>query len=278
MSSQVVTLSDMKSPTVSPTIVQATTGMPQLSSAPAAPLEIAPEPPQIPAFASSTLNDNPVFSASTSKRAFDIVFALVVILFVAPLLLMIAIAVKLSSRGPVLFEQERVGKGGKTFTMLKFRTMRVAHKGITDKLWSGADDPRQTRVGALLRKTNLDELPQFFNVLWGDMSIVGPRPERPYFVDKFAKEFPNYRARHSGEVGITGWAQVQGCRGDTCIKTRLGYDLEYLQNRSLQFDLKIIWLTVFATVDGNKPTLQAQADSFSLSSSQEGPADMPRAA
>jgi lipopolysaccharide/colanic/teichoic acid biosynthesis glycosyltransferase len=213
------------------------------------------------------------------KRVLDVVLSFFLLLSITPLLLVIALAVKLSSPGPVLFKQERVGKGGKTFTILKFRTMRVANKTLTDRLWCGTGDLRQTRVGALLRRTNLDELPQFFNVLCGTMSIVGPRPERPYFVEKFAKEIPNYKARHSGEVGITGWAQVHGYRGDTCIKTRLGYDLEYLRNRSLHLDIKIIWLTVIGCFFNACPNVRAVVVPFpDPSYAGQDSADMRKAA
>jgi exopolysaccharide biosynthesis polyprenyl glycosylphosphotransferase len=181
---------------------------------------------------------------SVAKRAFDIVFASLAIIITAPLLLVIAIAIKLSSPGPVFFRQERVGRNGRIFNMLKFRTMRVADKTITDTAWRALDDPRRTGVGALLRRTSLDELPQFFNVLRGEMSVVGPRPERPFFVEKFALEIPHYKMRHGGLVGITGLAQIHGYRGDTCIETRVLYDLQYLENWSLSLDLKIVWRTV----------------------------------
>ena len=181
---------------------------------------------------------------SILKRLFDIVFASAAIVSTTPLLVIISIAIKLTSRGPVFFTQDRVGKDGRIFKMLKFRTMRVADTWITDTAWRAADDPRRTIVGSLLRRTSLDELPQFFNVLVGQMSVVGPRPERPFFVQKFATELARYELRHLGEVGITGLAQIHGYRGDTCIATRLSYDLEYLENWSLRLDLQIVWFTI----------------------------------
>ena len=177
------------------------------------------------------------------KRIFDVVFSAVVLLLTLPISLLIAIAVKVTSRGPVFFIQERVGLNGRIFRMLKFRTMRVGSREEGDTRWTSADDPRRTVVGSFLRRTNLDELPQFFNVLKGDMSIVGPRPERPHFVDRFLEEFDRYNFRHTFKVGITGWAQVNGWRGDTSIAKRVEYDLYYLRNWSLTFDLQIITMT-----------------------------------
>jgi len=177
------------------------------------------------------------------KRIFDVVFSAVVLLLTLPISLLIAITVKVTSRGPVFFIQERVGLNGRIFRMLKFRTMRVGSREEGDTRWTSADDPRRTVVGSFLRRTNLDELPQFFNVLKGDMSIVGPRPERPHFVDRFLEEFDRYNFRHTFKVGITGWAQVNGWRGDTSIAKRVEYDLYYLRNWSLTFDLQIITMT-----------------------------------
>ena len=177
------------------------------------------------------------------KRIFDVVFSAVVLLLTLPLSLLIAFAVKVTSRGPVFFVQERVGLNGRIFRMLKFRTMRVGSREEGDTRWTSPNDPRRTAVGSLLRTTNLDELPQFINVLKGDMSIVGPRPERPHFVDRFLEEFDRYNFRHTFKVGITGWAQVNGWRGDTSIAKRVEYDLYYLRNWSLTFDLQIITMT-----------------------------------
>jgi Undecaprenyl-phosphate glucose phosphotransferase len=178
------------------------------------------------------------------KRIFDVTLSLLVVLFTLPLSLLIALTVKLSSRGPVFFVQERVGLNGRVFRMLKFRTMQVGSQEDGDTRWTCANDPRCTAVGSFLRKTNLDELPQFINVLKGDMSIVGPRPERPHFVEKFLQEFDRYAFRHTFKAGITGWAQVNGWRGDTSIAKRVEYDLYYLRNWSLTFDLQIITMTL----------------------------------
>jgi Undecaprenyl-phosphate glucose phosphotransferase len=179
------------------------------------------------------------------KRAFDIVFSAFALLVTAPLMALIAVAVRLSSPGPVLFVQERVGLNGKTFRMFKFRTMRVAPASESDRGWTTANDPRRTPLGVFLRRTNLDELPQFFNVLKGDMSVVGPRPERPRFVEKFVNEVVRYNYRHLLKAGMTGWAQVNGWRGDTSIRRRVDHDVYYLQNWSFAFDLRIIFLTLF---------------------------------
>ena len=178
------------------------------------------------------------------KRAFDLVLSVLILFISAPIFLLIAIAVKISSRGPVFFSQERVGLNGRVFRMLKFRTMRTGSKEEADTRWTSENDPRRTILGTFLRKTNLDELPQFFNVLKGDMSIVGPRPERAYFVERFLAEFDRYNFRHTFKVGITGWAQVNGWRGDTSIAKRVEYDLYYLRNWSLTFDLQIITMTL----------------------------------
>lgn len=177
------------------------------------------------------------------KRIFDIAFSVIVLLVTLPLTLIIALMIKVSSPGPVFFAQERVGLNGRLFRMFKFRTMRVGSKEEGDTRWTSTNDPRRTRIGTFLRETNLDELPQFVNVLRGDMSIVGPRPERPHFVEKFLDEFERYNFRHTFKAGITGWAQVNGWRGDTSIAKRVEYDLYYLRNWSLTFDLQIITLT-----------------------------------
>lgn len=180
------------------------------------------------------------------KRCFDIVFSLAALVFTAIPMALIAIAVKLSSPGPVLFAQERVGINGQTFRMLKFRTMNVASVSETDTRWTTPNDVRCTSIGAFLRRSSLDELPQFFNVLWGDMSVVGPRPERPHFVEKFNDEIDAYNSRHHLKSGITGWAQVHGLRGDTDIAKRVELDLYYIRNWSLLLDLQIILMTVFS--------------------------------
>jgi Undecaprenyl-phosphate glucose phosphotransferase len=178
------------------------------------------------------------------KRIFDVTFSTFVLLLTLPLTLMIALAVKVGGGGPVFFSQDRVGLNGRVFRMLKFRTMKVGSREEGDTRWTSDNDPRRTAVGSFLRKTNLDELPQFLNVIRGDMSIVGPRPERPYFVERFLEEFDRYNSRHLFKAGITGWAQVNGWRGDTSIAKRVEYDLYYLRNWSLTFDLQIITMTL----------------------------------
>jgi Undecaprenyl-phosphate glucose phosphotransferase len=179
------------------------------------------------------------------KRGFDVAFSALALLATAPVMALIAAAVRLTSAGAVLFVQERVGLNGKTFRMYKFRTMRMAPASESDSRWTTANDPRRTRLGIFLRKTNLDELPQFLNVLKGDMSVVGPRPERPRFVEKFVNEVVRYNYRHLLKAGMTGWAQVNGWRGDTSIRRRVEHDVYYLQNWSFAFDLRIIFLTLF---------------------------------
>jgi Undecaprenyl-phosphate glucose phosphotransferase len=179
------------------------------------------------------------------KRAMDIVLSLIGLIVLSPLLLLIAAAVKLSSRGPVLYRQERCGLNGKPFPMLKFRSMRVDAEVQTGAVWATRDDPRRTALGSFLRKTSLDELPQLFNVLMGDMSLVGPRPERPEFIQQFARSIPNYMARHCVKAGITGWAQVHGWRGNTSLRKRLQYDLYYITHWTPWLDLRILWMTLF---------------------------------
>lgn len=178
------------------------------------------------------------------KRGFDILFSSLVLLLTSPLFALLAALVKISSPGPVFFVQERVGLNGKPFRMYKFRSMRVGGESEADTRWTTESDARRTHFGTLLRKTSLDELPQFINVLKGDMSVVGPRPERPHFVHKFLQEVGQYNNRHALKVGITGWAQVNGWRGDTSIEKRVEYDLYYLKNWSLAFDLQIIAMTI----------------------------------
>jgi Undecaprenyl-phosphate glucose phosphotransferase len=184
------------------------------------------------------------------KRAFDIVFSTAVLFVTSPAFVIIMIAIRCTSAGPVFFSQERLGLNGKLFPMLKFRTMKVCDCSESDTQWTTEDDSRKTRLGTLLRKTSLDELPQFINVLKGDMSVVGPRPERPHFVQKFLNDITRYNNRHWLKAGITGWAQVNGWRGDTSIQKRLEYDLYYLQNWSFFFDLRIIVLTILSAMVG----------------------------
>lgn len=180
-----------------------------------------------------------------SKRLVDIVGSFCGIIILSPLLLIVAIIIKATSKGPVIFKQERVGLHNKTFNMYKFRTMYVQSPKEEQKGWTVKDDPRVTKVGRFFRKTSIDELPQLLNILKGDMSIVGPRPERPQFVEKFKEEIPRYMIKHQVRPGLTGWAQVNGYRGDTSIRKRIDYDLYYIENWSMAFDIKIMFLTLF---------------------------------
>ncbi len=184
------------------------------------------------------------------KRTFDIVCTSLGLLVLSPLLFVLAVAVKLSSRGPVLYRQARVGRDGSEFDMLKFRSMRVGAEEQTGPVWTVADDPRVTGVGRLLRRWSLDELPQLWNVLRGDMSLVGPRPERRVFVERFSQQMPRYFERHRVKSGLTGWAQVNGLRGDTSIAERTLYDLHYVENWSLALDVKILLMTVHHVLRG----------------------------
>ena len=179
------------------------------------------------------------------KRLVDIAGALAAIVLCSPFMLTAAIAVKVTSRGPLIFKQERVGLHNKPFQMYKFRSMEVQSDADEKKGWTVKNDPRVTKVGRILRSTSIDELPQLFNVLKGDMSMIGPRPERPLFVEKFREEIPRYMIKHQVRPGITGWAQVNGYRGDTSIKKRIEYDLYYIENWSMAFDIKILFLTFF---------------------------------
>jgi len=179
-----------------------------------------------------------------TKRAFDIAFSAAVLGFLSPVLLAVAGLVKLTSRGPVFYHQERMGLDGQRFGMLKFRTMPVGAERETGPVWAQAADPRRTPIGSFLRRFSLDELPQFVNVLRGEMSVVGPRPERPVFVERFRQTVPGYMLRHKVKSGITGWAQVNGLRGNTSLEKRIEFDLEYIERWSFWLDLKIIGLTV----------------------------------
>lgn len=184
------------------------------------------------------------FFKAFCKRLFDIFFSIFAIILCSPLLIFSAIMVKLSSKGPILYKQERVGLNRKNFYMYKFRSMKVQASDEEISKWTTKDDPRKTRWGTIMRKLSIDELPQFFNVLKGDMSVIGPRPERPYFVDKFKEEIPHYMIKHQVRPGITGWAQVNGLRGDTSIEDRIEYDLYYIENWSFILDIKIVFLTI----------------------------------
>ena len=179
------------------------------------------------------------------KRAMDIAGSLFGIVITSPVMLLCALLVKLSSPGPVIFRQERVGLHNQTFYMYKFRSMAQQDPSEEKKAWTVRDDPRVTGIGKFLRRTSLDELPQLFNILRGDMSLVGPRPERPLFVEKFKEEIPRYMIKHQVRPGLTGWAQVNGYRGDTSIRKRIEYDIYYIENWSFWFDVKIIIMTFF---------------------------------
>lgn len=179
------------------------------------------------------------------KRCIDVLGSLVCIVIFSPLMLATAAAVKMTSKGPLIFKQERVGLHNKAFWMYKFRTMYVQTEEEERKGWTQKNDPRVTGIGKFLRKTSLDEFPQLFNVLKGDMSLVGPRPERPQYVEKFREEIPRYMIKHQVRPGMTGWAQVNGYRGDTSIRKRIEHDLYYIENWSIGLDIKILCLTVF---------------------------------
>jgi Undecaprenyl-phosphate glucose phosphotransferase len=191
------------------------------------------------------LRDSPLHGWNqVAKRSFDLVFTLAVSALLSPLIFAIALAVKLTSPGPVFYRQERMGLDGQRFRMLKFRTMRVNAEASTGPIWASAGDSRRTPIGSFLRRFSLDELPQFVNVVRGEMSVVGPRPERPVFVERFRQTVPGYMLRHKVKSGITGWAQVHGLRGNTSLEGRIQYDLEYIERWSFWLDLKIILLTV----------------------------------
>ncbi len=179
------------------------------------------------------------------KRLMDLIIAAAALVVASPVMVIAAVLVKLTSKGPVIFKQERIGLHNKPFKMYKFRTMKVQKSAEEQKGWTTKDDPRVTKVGKFLRRTSIDELPQLFNILKGDMSVVGPRPERPQFVEKFKEEIPRYMVKHQVRPGLTGWAQVNGYRGDTSIKKRIEYDIFYIENWTISFDVKIILMTFF---------------------------------
>ncbi|MBW2148598.1 MAG: undecaprenyl-phosphate glucose phosphotransferase [Deltaproteobacteria bacterium] len=194
-----------------------------------------------------SLRDSPLYGWNKIlKRMMDIVFATVGIVVLFPLFILIALAIKLTSPGPLLFRQGRMGMDGRVFNILKFRTMRVDAEKETGAVWATRDDPRRTPVGAILRRMSLDELPQLINVLKGEMSLVGPRPERPELIMKFKQTIPKYMLRHKTKAGITGWAQIHGYRGNTSLEKRIECDLFYIQNWSLSLDLKIIMMTFWS--------------------------------
>ena len=182
---------------------------------------------------------------SMVKRLMDIFGSLVAIVIFSPVMLVFSILIKVTSPGPLIYRQERVGLRNRPFLMYKFRSMVVQDDQKEKKKWTTRNDPRVTGIGRFMRKTSIDELPQLFNVLKGDMSLVGPRPERPYFVEKFQEEIPRYMIKHQVRPGMTGWAQVNGYRGDTSIRKRIDHDLYYIENWTLGLDLKILFLTFF---------------------------------
>ena len=193
-----------------------------------------------------TLSATPLHSIDRwFKSLMDRIIAVVVLLVLAPLFIVLALGVKLSSPGPVFYRQERLTLNGKAFNMLKFRSMPVAAEHDSGPVWAKKGEDRATRFGYFLRRTSLDELPQFINVLWGEMSVVGPRPERPFFVEQFQQSVPAYMQKHNVKAGITGWAQINGLRGNTSIEQRIEYDIFYIRNWSIWLDIKIIVLTVF---------------------------------
>ena len=179
------------------------------------------------------------------KRLSDLFGSIAAIILASPIMLVFAIIIKVTSPGPLIFKQERVGLHNKPFMMYKFRSMIQQDTKSEKKAWTVRDDPRVTKVGRIMRKTSIDELPQLFNVLKGEMSLVGPRPERPFFVEKFQEEIPRYMVKHQVRPGMTGWAQIHGYRGDTSIKKRIEYDLYYIENWTLGLDIKILFLTIF---------------------------------
>lgn len=200
------------------------------------------------------LGDLPIMSLQSSplygwdrvfKRIFDLILGTLILVIISPILLIIGLLIKLTSEGPIFYRQERVGMDGHIFQMLKFRTMRVDSEKETGPVWAKENDPRRTKVGTFLRKISLDELPQLFNVLKGEMSVVGPRPERPNFVEEFRNRIPLYMLRHKIKAGMTGWAQINGWRGNTSLEKRIEHDLYYIQNWSIGFDLRILLMTLW---------------------------------
>ena len=189
------------------------------------------------------LNDaNFSFLQRFSKRLFDFILSVLITLVISPVMLFLALLVKLSSPGPVIFKQKRITENGRVFTMLKFRSMNNDPK-LASVAWTTKDDPRITKIGKFMRKTSLDELPQLLNIIKGDMSLIGPRPERPELVEKFLEDIPGYQLRHKVKAGLSGWAQVNGLRGDTSLVERIDYDLYYIRNWSFLFDLRIFFFT-----------------------------------
>ena len=193
-----------------------------------------------------SLRDTPLYGWNlVTKRVADVVLSIIILLAASPLMIIVSVLVRATSKGPVLYRQERMGLDGRTFSMLKFRTMETQAEEETGPVWATKSDSRRTPIGTFLRKTSVDELPQFFNVIKGDMSIVGPRPEREFFIQQFREKIPKYMLRHKMKAGITGWAQISGWRGNTSLEKRIEYDLYYIENWSLRFDLEIMWLTIW---------------------------------
>jgi putative colanic acid biosysnthesis UDP-glucose lipid carrier transferase len=198
------------------------------------------------------IDEAPLEFRRVLKRAFDIAFSLGVLILISPLFAALAIGVKLSSPGPIFYRQERMSLNGQRFQMLKFRSMPIDAEAGTGAVWAKPGEKRATPFGALLRRTSLDELPQFLNVLRGDMSVVGPRPERPVFIEEFKDSIPQYMLRHKVRAGITGWAQVNGWRGNTSLEKRIEHDIYYIRHWSMMLDVKIMWMTVWkGFVDDN---------------------------
>jgi Undecaprenyl-phosphate glucose phosphotransferase len=193
-----------------------------------------------------SLRDTPLYGWNlVIKRVTDVVLSVTILFAVSPLMFVILILVKATSKGPAFYSQERMGLDGKIFSMLKFRTMETQAEKETGPVWASKSDSRRTPIGTFLRRTSMDELPQFLNVLRGDMSIVGPRPEREFFIQQFRSKIPKYMLRHKMKAGITGWAQISGWRGNTSLEKRIEYDLFYIENWSLWFDMEIMWLTIW---------------------------------
>ena len=193
-----------------------------------------------------TLQGSPLYGWNIFlKRWFDVAGAIVALGLTCPFMVIIGLLIKVTSPGPVLYRQKRIGLDGSSFDIIKFRTMRLNAESETGPIWAQSGDVRRTAIGKILRQTSLDELPQFWNVLKGEMSIVGPRPERPEFIQKFREQFPQYNLRHKMKAGITGWAQVNGFRGNTSWEKRLALDIYYIEHWSLWFDLKIMLMTIW---------------------------------
>ncbi len=200
------------------------------------------------------LDDLPILSLQSSplygwnsifKRIFDLTLGSLILVITSPIMGVISFLIKWTSEGPILYRQERVGMDGHPFQMLKFRTMKMDAEKETGPVWAKENDPRRTKIGTFLRKTSLDELPQLLNVIKGEMSLVGPRPERPIFVEKFRNMIPSYMLRHKIKAGMTGWAQVNGWRGNTSIEKRIEHDLYYIENWAISFDLRILFMTLW---------------------------------